>query len=75
VPRKGSHVVLRKLGARLRALRKDRQLSQEALAHAANLERAYVSGVERGEFNVSVIALARLARVLHVPVRAFFDSE
>ena len=73
--RKSKHPALKKVGGRLRELRKSRELSQEALAHAAELERAYVSGVERGEFNVSVVALARLARALRVPLRAFFDFE
>lgn len=50
-------------------------MSQEKLAHAAGLERAYVSGVERGEFNISIDALARLARVLHVHIREFFDFD
>ena len=51
------------------------KMSQEALAHAAGLERAYVSGVERGEFNVSVDTLARLARVLHAHIHEFFDFD
>jgi transcriptional regulator with XRE-family HTH domain len=50
-------------------------MSQEALAHAAGLERAYVSGVERGKFNVSVDTLVRLARALEVPIRQFFDFD
>jgi transcriptional regulator with XRE-family HTH domain len=50
-------------------------MSQEALAHAAHLERAYVSGVERGEFNVSVDTLVRLARVLGVHIREFFNFD
>jgi transcriptional regulator with XRE-family HTH domain len=75
VPRKSANPVLKKLGARLRELRKDRHLSQEALAHAADLERAYVSGVERGAFNVSVVILSRLATALHIPLRSQFDFE
>jgi len=48
-------------------------MSQEALAHAADLERAYVSGLERGKFNVSIDALGRLADVLNVHLRELFD--
>ena len=77
VPARSAASVRKKLGVRLRAIRTARtpRLSQEALAHAAGLERAYVSGVERGEFNVSVETLVRLARVLRVDVRAFFDFD
>ena len=77
VPARSSASVRKKLGARLRAIRTARtpRLSQEALAHAAGLERAYVSGVERGEFNVSVDTLVRLARVLRVHVREFFAFD
>ena len=66
---------VKKVGARLREIRQHRKLSQEALAHAANLERAYVSGVERGQFNVSVDSLARLAHVLKVHIREFFNFD
>ena len=69
------HKTVQKVGAQLREIRHRRKLSQEALAHAANLERAYVSGVERGEFNVSVESLARLASALRVHIREFFDFD
>jgi transcriptional regulator with XRE-family HTH domain len=76
-PRKKNkhHPVLKKVGARLRELRNEQNLSQEALAHAADLERAFVSGVERGEFNVSVNALGRLADALKVHIRELFDFQ
>lgn len=69
--------VRKRLGTRLRVLRTARRppLSQEALANLAGLERAYVSGVERGEFNVSVDTLARLARVLRVDIAEFFQPD
>jgi transcriptional regulator with XRE-family HTH domain len=50
-------------------------LSQEALALAAGLDRSYVSGLERGEFNVSVVALAKLARAAGLRVSVLFESE
>jgi transcriptional regulator with XRE-family HTH domain len=50
-------------------------MSQEQLALAANLDRSFVSGLERGEFNVSLLALAKLARVLDVRLSAFVEDD
>lgn len=68
VPTKASHPLLKRVGHRIRKARQARKLSQEALAHTANLDRSYVSGLERGEFNISLVALYRLARALDVPL-------
>ncbi len=56
-----------KLGQNVRALRKMRSMSQEHLALEAELDRTYISQVERGRRNVSVINLCRLAYVLGIP--------
>jgi transcriptional regulator with XRE-family HTH domain len=53
-----------KLGHNVRQLRQSRCLSQEALADLAGLHRTYIGGIERGERNASVIAIARLAEAL-----------
>ena len=53
-------------GRRLRRLRRDRDLSQEAVADLADLDRTYVSGVERGERNPSLVNICRLAAALGV---------
>jgi transcriptional regulator with XRE-family HTH domain len=53
-------------GRALRQLRTDRQLSQEALAHQADLDRTYVSGIERGERNPSLDSVLKLTDALEV---------
>lgn len=51
-------------GRRLRELRKQAGLSQEALAHESGLDRSYVGGVERGEYNISLQNICLLAGAL-----------
>ncbi len=75
MPVKRSHPLLRSVGARIRKARKAKGISQEELALAANLDRSFVSGLERGEFNVSLLVLAKLARVLGVKLETLVDGE
>jgi len=55
-----------RFGKRLRELRQRKGLSQERLAELAGLHRTYVSGVERGERNISLLNIERLAIALGV---------
>ena len=54
------------IGGAVRALRKDKGISQESLALTTGIERSYLSGIERGAQNVTVMKLALLASALDV---------
>jgi transcriptional regulator with XRE-family HTH domain len=58
--------ILNRVGRNIRNARSREDLSQEKLAHKAELDRSYVGGIERGERNPTVISLMKLARALEV---------
>ena len=60
--------LLTHFGARVRALRQEKGLSQEAFAALCGLDRTYISGIERGVRNVSLVNLKALALGLGVPL-------
>ena len=64
-PRSAAHAAY---GLALREVRSERGLSQERLAHIADLDRTYVSGIERGERNPSLANILKLADALGVKV-------
>lgn len=55
---------LRKFGRRLAEIRKTRHWSQETLALESGLARSYLGGVERGQRNIAVLNILKLARTL-----------
>lgn len=58
--------VLVKLGQAIRQVRLEKGISQEELAALCNLHRTYVGGVERGDRNIGVINLVKIAAALEV---------
>lgn len=64
--------ILRLVGSNLRTARLRRGLSQEALANEAGVAMNYVSGIERGVQNPTVMVLHRLATVLEIQEAKLF---
>lgn len=54
------------LGVAIRQVRSDAGLSQEALAVDANLDRSYMGGIERGEHNLTLMNLVKIADALQL---------
>ena len=69
-----SQQLLRKLGENVKRLRLAKGLSQERLAEITGLHRTYVGGVERGERNISLLNLARLAKALGSSLSDLMDG-
>ncbi|MBI5526098.1 MAG: helix-turn-helix transcriptional regulator [Deltaproteobacteria bacterium] len=65
--------LLKSFGGRVATLRRDRGLSQEALAEQSGLHRTYIGGIERGERNVSLRNIAAIAKALGVTLPALFE--
>ena len=63
-----------KLGAAIRAARLERGLSQEALADAAGVDRSHMGKIERGERNVSVLNVARVAEALNITIASLMAA-
>lgn len=61
------------VGYNLRRIRVGKDVSQEQLAFDAGVDRSYLGGIERGEENPSVDTLERIANILTVEIRDFFD--
>ncbi len=66
---------LERFGSRVRAERERLGVSQEELADRAGMHRTYLGGVERGERNLGLLNLLRIARALGVPATVLIDWD
>ena len=63
------------VGRNIRRLRKTREWSQEELAHRSGLHRTYISDVERGNRNISVVNVHKIALALGVPAAELLEDD
>ena len=61
-------------GERVRTLRKERGFSQEEFGHECGLHRTYMGDIERGERNISIDNIAKIAAALNIPIFSLFDD-
>ena len=61
-----------RVGFNIRRIREDKAISQEKLAGLAELHRAYVGQIERGEKNIGLRNLEKIAKALKVNIRELF---
>ena len=69
-----SEDTFKRFGKRVRMLRTTREISQEKLADLAGLHRTYVGSIERGERNVSLANLMRLADALGISLSVLVEG-
>ena len=62
-----------KVGTRIRQIRKAKKISQEALANLCELDRTYITSVECGKRNISIINLEKITDALGVSLHEFFN--
>jgi transcriptional regulator with XRE-family HTH domain len=62
-------IILIKFGQRVREIRKQNGLSQEELAHKANLHRTYIGMIERAEKNITLVNIEKIANALDINIK------
>ena len=65
--------IRKKFGKRIKDLRLNEGMSQEALASEADLDRTYIPSIEKGNRNVSIIVIEKLAKALNVNIKDLFE--
>ena len=72
MPRMAKRIIKKKIlvafGDRVRELRKEKELSQEELADKAGLHRTYIGMIERGEKNITLTNIEKIAKALDVSI-------
>lgn len=71
----GQSAVLRAFGEKVRAARVEKGMSQADVAHAAGLHPTYVSGIESGRRNASVLSICAIASALGVSAAELLPDE
>lgn len=60
-------------GEKVRKIRKEKGLSQEALADLADIDRSYMGHIERGNQNITITKMHQIAEALEIPVQELLN--
>lgn len=66
--------ICKEFGIRVRNFRVAQGLSLEVLAQKSGLHRTYIGGIERGERNVSLVNIQKIAQALNISITRFFEA-
>jgi transcriptional regulator with XRE-family HTH domain len=66
--------ILKKFGSKVKEFRLCQNLSQEELAHKANLHRTYIGMIERGEKNITLLNIKKIAKALAINMHQLFQN-
>lgn len=69
----GDSLIYKKVGKNIRQIRREKDISQEKLALEAELNRAYVGYIERGERHPSIETVYKIALALDIPIYKLFQ--
>jgi len=64
-----------KFGHKIKFLREQKEYSIEYLANIANIDRTYISDIEKGKRNVSLLIIEKLSKALEVNIQELFNYE
>lgn len=65
--------LLQKFGLHLASIRQEKGLSQEQLAEMSGLHRTYISSLERGKRNPTIVTLSALSNALNISLSELID--
>jgi len=66
--------VQKRLGKRVAELRRKKGFSQEAFAHECGFHRSYMGAVERGEKNITIVMIEKIAKAFNITLAELFKS-
>lgn len=70
----GKTPALASFGQAVRAARLEREISQELLSDLAGIDRSYMGGIERGEHNVALINIQKIAAALDLSIAELMEQ-
>ncbi len=63
------------IGLRIKELRKKEGISQQELSFGSGLDRTYITQVENGKRNISIVNIEKMANALNLSIKELFNDE